>query len=466
MATRAHSQLVRQIAPADAFARLARRRGVFWLDSSFVRSPDARYSVMGCEPRWVFSAQADAWRLALHDGRLEHGGSGALEQLDALLDAGAAAWAADATELPFAGGAVGWLAYDLGRQFETIDGTAADDLRLPDIRLAWYDAAIVWDHRSGESWLVGLDGERDAAVAQEELAAWLREPPMHFDLRLPDDHPEARSDMSRAEYTARVDAVRSGIARGEYYQLNLVQRFTCAHRRPSAATYLRLRALNPAPFAAFLAMDDGAVLSSSPERFVEITPGGDIRTCPIKGTRPRAATAADDAVHRAELLGSAKEQAELLMIVDLMRNDLGRVCVPGTVDVPRLHALESFATVHHLVGEVRGRLRPTVTRRELLRAVFPGGSITGAPKVSAMRAIDRFEPHRRGIAMGSIGYCSAHGRIDLNIAIRTIVTRRDTAYVAVGAGIVWDSEPQAEYAETLAKARALFEALGVTELET
>ena len=151
------------------------------------------------------------------------------------------------------------------------------------------------------------------------------------------------------------------------------------------------------------------------------------------------------------------------MIVDLLRNDLGRVCVPGSVAVDRLHALESFATVHHLVGEVRGQLQPDVTRRALLRAVFPGGSITGAPKVSAMRAIDRLEPHRRGIGMGALGYFSAHGRIDLNIAIRTIVSQRGIAYMPVGAGIVWDSDPAAEYAETLAKARALFTALGVRE---
>ncbi|HEY0946953.1 MAG TPA: anthranilate synthase component I family protein, partial [Opitutaceae bacterium] len=203
----------------------------------------------------------------------------------------------------------------------------------------------------------------------------------------------------------------------------------------------------------------------SPERFIEVEPEGRIRTCPIKGTRPRGGTPAEDRDRVAELCASAKERAELLMIVDLLRNDLGRVCATGSVRVERLHALESFATVHHLVGEVSGRLRPEVTLGALLRAVFPGGSITGAPKVSALQLIDRLEPHRRGIFMGAMGYVSGHGRIDLNIAIRTILSRGGQAHFGVGAGIVWDSDPAAEYAETLAKGRALFAALGVASPE-
>jgi para-aminobenzoate synthetase component 1 len=272
----------------------------------------------------------------------------------------------------------------------------------------------------------------------------------------------AHSDLTAQEYRDRVGWVREGIGRGEYYQLNLVQRFEAPLRESPAALYRRLRASNPAPFSAYLSTDTFTVLSSSPERFLEVTPGGRVRTCPIKGTRPRAADAVADAALQQELLASPKERAELLMIVDLLRNDLGRVCVPGSVQVERLNALESFATVHHLVGEVQGQLRPGLTRRELLRAVFPGGSITGAPKVSAMQAIDRLEPHRRGIGMGSIGYFSAHGRMDLAIAIRTIITHRERAYIPVGAGIVWDSDPAAEYAETLVKAQALLAALRVT----
>ncbi len=424
---------------------------------------------MGAEPTWVFTACGAGWEIQHEDGRRQssasdRSGRSALEVLDKVLDERHVPPAPGAPDLPFFGGAVGWLSYDLGRHFERVDGTARDDLQAPDIRLAWYDAAIVWDHTDDAVWLVSADSTAWTISAGDKLVAWLNGPAVPFES---DATPPAiaQSNLGRQAYMDRVGEIRDGIARGEFYQLNLVQRFDCVHRELPACTYLRLREQNPAPFAAYLDADEFAVLSSSPERFLEVTPAGQIRTCPIKGTRPRGSTAEADARLRHELVSSAKERAELLMIVDLLRNDLGRVCQPGSVKVVRLHALESFATVHHLVSEVHGELRPDVTRRELLRAVFPGGSITGAPKVSAMRAIDRLEPHRRGIGMGSLGYFSCHGRIDLNIAIRTIVATRGRAYVPVGAGIVWDSDPASEYAETLAKARALFAALGVTASE-
>lgn len=424
---------------------------------------------MGAVPVWVLRARDAAWEIQHEDGRRQSSacdlsGRSALEVLDQLLDERHVSPAPAAPDLPFFGGVVGWLSYDLGRQFEQVAGTAYDDLQAPDIRLAWYDAAIVWDHANDAIWVVGADSTARTVSACDKLVAWLEAPAVPF---VSDAAPAAmaQSNLGRRAYMERVAEIRDGIARGEFYQLNLVQRFDCVHRETPARTYLRLREQNPAPFAAYLDADEFGVLSSSPERFLEVAPTGEIRTCPIKGTRPRGASAEADAQLRAELLGSAKERAELLMIVDLLRNDLGRVCQPGSVKVERLHALESFATVHHLVGEVHGKLRRDVTRRELLRAVFPGGSITGAPKVSAMRAIDRLEPHRRGIGMGSLGYFSCHGRIDLNIAIRTIVATRGRAYVPVGAGIVWDSDPASEYAETLAKARPLFAALGVTTFE-
>jgi para-aminobenzoate synthetase component I len=459
---RAQAMTLAALKPADAFARLVPRRDVFWADSSLRRSGDGRYSVMSCEPRWVFTAKDDRWQLRSGDDRRQSGATGALAQLDALLDELRVEPPDAAPDLPFVGGAMGWLSYDLGRQFEQIDGTAIDDLAVDDIRLAWYDAAVVWDHECEAVWLVDVGGDRGAS-ARVELLGHLEREPMNLAHAAP-AYGKATSDMSPSDYVGAVRVVGEGIARGEFYQLNVVQRFACARRESAATTYLRLRELNPAPFSAYFATEGWTVLSSSPERLLEVTPGGRVRTCPIKGTRPRADSAEGDAARRSELVSSAKERAELLMIVDLLRNDLGRVCVPGSVTVARLHALESFATVHHLVGEVEGQLRAGVTRRELLRAVFPGGSVTGAPKVSAMQAIDRLEPHRRGIAMGALGYISAHGRIDLNIAIRTIVCRGDTAYVAVGAGIVADSDPQAEYTETLVKARALFAALRVREV--
>lgn len=454
------AQIVRMppIESPQAFARLAHRRAVCWLDSSLARAGDGRFSVLACDPRWVFSAKGDEWSYSDDEGR-KSCGRRPLEKLDQLL-AERRCDAPAEPELPFYGGAIGWLSYDLGRQFERFEGTAHDDLGVPDLWFAWFDAAIVWDHAAMVAWLVGTNGN-DGRRAMDALRAVVEIAPR---ARNADVRPSAvtcHCDFRREDYMAGVAAVRGAIARGEYYQLNLVQRFECPINEPPSATYLRLRELNPAPFAAYIGAEDIAVLSSSPERFLEVRPDRSVRTCPIKGTRPRASDPVEDAARIRELLASEKERAELLMIVDLLRNDLGRVCRPGTVAVARLHALESFATVHHLVGEVGGQLRPDVTLAELIRAVFPGGSITGAPKVSAMRAIDRLEPHRRGIGMGAIGYFSAHGRIDLNIAIRTIVCRGGRAYIPVGAGIVWDSDPATEYDETLAKAKALFAALGV-----
>lgn len=449
-------------APTEAFRRLARRRGVFWLDSSLRRKDDGRFSIMGCEPRSVFVARGGKWRIERAGEIVERGIGAPLGKLEELV-AAHRLLPGDEAELPFWGGAVGWFSYDLGRQFETFSGTAEEDLPVPDIRLAWHDAAIVWDHPAERAWLVGAGWERDPEAAIGELAGWLQAPLPDRAENVAPDPGDFASDLRRGEYLARVGEARECIARGEIYQVNLVQRFECAQREPPAATYLRLRELNPAPFAVYLDAGDLAVLGSSPERFIAVDPAGHIRACPIKGTRPRGRTPAEDAAQARALLESEKERAELLMIVDLIRNDLGRVCEFGSVRVGRLHALESFATVHHLVGEVEGQLRKEVKLGDLLRAVFPGGSITGAPKISALRLIDRLERHRRGIFMGALGYLSAHGRIDLNIAIRTIICRGERAYFQVGAGIVWDSDAAAEYEETLAKGRALFAALGARE---
>ena len=456
-----HARLFPAAAPADVFFRLAQRAGVFWLDSSLTRPDDGRYSIMGCEPRWVFVAAGQAWRIE-RDGRpIEQGTVGSLAKIEELLAAHRVV-PSSSPDLPFWGGAVGWFSYDLGRQFESVEESASADVFTPDIRLAWHDAAIIWDHRAAQTWLVGADGERPAEVAMRELAAWSEAPSPEVEIaRTPQKCGLATSDLQRESYLAKVQEIRASIARGEVYQANLTQRFACTFCDEPSAIYLRLRELNPAPFALYQAAGGTVVLSSSPERFLEVSPHGHIRTCPIKGTRPRGRTPEEDQVQREELMTSAKERAELLMIVDLLRNDLGRVCEFGSIKVPRLHSLESFATVHHLVGEVTGQLRPEVGLGGLLRAVFPGGSITGAPKVAALRLIERLEPHRRGIGMGALGYVSAHGRIDLNVAIRTIICRDGRAYFHLGAGIVWDSDPAAEYEETLVKGRALFEALGV-----
>ena len=438
--------------PAVAFARLQGRRGIFWLDSSRTEGASGRYSILGCEPFGVFQVRGDAWEFSL-DGQVAAQGRGDPgKELERRL--GEYGVAPDpARPVPFCGGAVGFLGYELGAPGSE---PAADG--APDAHLGWYDAAAVWDHVTGRAWLVGAGWRRPAERAAAELGEWLGGSAAATVPVFP-AATRVEGDFTRERYEAAVRKVRGRIAEGEIYQMNLAQRFTCPSVESPAHLYRRLRDLNPAPMGAYLEAGDWTVLSSSPERFIEVE-GGRIRTFPVKGTRPRGRTPAEDEARRRELAASEKERAELLMIVDLMRNDLGRVCRFGTVQVRRLHDLETFATVHHLVGEVEGELRPDVGTAELLRAVFPGGSITGAPKVRAQQVIAALEPVARGIFSGSIGYWSACGRIDLNIAIRTIVCHRGQASFHVGAGIVWDSDPAFEYEETLAKGEALLAALG------
>jgi para-aminobenzoate synthetase component 1 len=269
---------------------------------------------------------------------------------------------------------------------------------------------------------------------------------------------EPVSNFTKVEYLDRVRRVREYIAAGDVYQINLTQRFSARFTGDRYALYRRLRAASPAAFAAYLNAGDFQVLSSSPESFLRLA-GRELETRPIKGTRRRGATPEADARQREELLASAKDRAELLMIVDLERNDLGRVCEPGSVQVDELHRLETHPTVHHLVATVRGRLRPECDALDAVRAAFPGGSITGAPKIRAMQIIDELETVRRHVYTGAIGWLGFDGNCDLNIAIRTILCHAGRAHYHAGGGVVWDSEPEAEFQETLDKGRAMREAL-------
>jgi para-aminobenzoate synthetase component 1 len=270
-----------------------------------------------------------------------------------------------------------------------------------------------------------------------------------------------RSNFTKDKYLTAIRRAKAYIAAGDIYQVNLSQRFSGPLPVPPFDLYTRLRARNPAPFAAFLDFGEMQILSSSPERFLQVEARTrQVRTRPIKGTRPRGNTPEQDADLGRELLLSEKDRAELVMIVDLERNDLGRVCETGSVHVPELMVLERDPTVHHLVSTVAGRLPPERNRMDLLRAMFPGGSITGAPKIRAMEIIAELEPTRRGVYTGSIGWLGFTGDMDLNIAIRTFVVRDGMAHFQVGGGIVADSDPEEEYEETLHKGRALMEALG------
>ncbi len=352
---------------------------------------------------------------------------------------------------------MGYLAYELGRHIEKLPGTAVDDLGLPELCFAFYDRVLAHDYREERTWLAAVHPEDPGAVLREARLALEAEPP---DYPSPGGAREASfvSNFTREEYLEAVRRVKEYILAGDIYQANLSQRFRAPLREHPWTLYRRLRRLNAAPFAAYFNAVEGQVLSSSPERFLKGT-GRRVETRPIKGTRRRSSDPEEDRRLAEELQASAKDRAELSMIVDLERNDLGRVCEYGSVQVEEHAVIEHYATVHHLVSTVVGELHEGRDVVDLLKASFPGGSITGAPKIRSMEIIDELEPTARSVYTGSIGYLGYNGDFDLNIAIRTVIVKGDAAYFQVGGGIVADSVPDDEYQETLDKGKAIFATL-------
>jgi para-aminobenzoate synthetase component 1 len=368
---------------------------------------------------------------------------------------------------PFVGGLVGYLSYDLGRRFERIPTVATDDQPLPLVRLALHDWVIAWDRRTGEAWLGGRATDGDVGRLRRRLAA-VRERLGRPMSAAPDAEVGPfvfRSGLDRSAFESGVERVRDAIARGEIYQANLTRRLETAFGGDPWPVFRRLRTGDPALFAAYLDLGERrALLSASPEPFLSVTAGGLVATDPIKGTRPRGRTREEDRALACELLASGKDQAENVMIVDVLRNDLGRVCVPGTVRVPRFLRLERTAAVQHLVTTVTGQLRPGRGPFELLAASFPGGSITGAPKIRAMQLLERLEPVRRGPYTGALGWIGPDGAMATSILIRTFVADGERLTLHVGGGITWGSDPADEWDETVAKARGPLGAIGGREV--
>jgi para-aminobenzoate synthetase component 1 len=365
-------------------------------------------------------------------------------------------------EVPFAGGAIGFLAYDLGRRFERLPSIAVDDVGAPEMAVGIYDWACIVDHVKRRAWLAGAG--RDERTFDEWDGLLERLHPAEPAAALLDEEEftatsAVRSSFDAKSYRAAFERVQAHIRDGDCYQVNLTRRFDADVRGHSWPAYLNLRRLSPAPFSAYLGFPGVDVLSSSPERFLRVV-AGRVETKPIKGTRPRSPDPARDAALAAELRSSAKDRAENVMIVDLLRNDLGKACEPGSVEVEKLFDVESFANVHHLVSTVVGRLAADRHPLDLVRGAFPGGSITGAPKLRAMQIIEELEPQRRSIYCGCIGYVGFDGDVDLNIAIRTLVRRGDRLFAWAGGGVVADSRVEAEYQEGLDKASALLAVLG------
>jgi para-aminobenzoate synthetase component 1 len=383
---------------------------------------------------------------------------------------------------PFLGGLVGFLGYDLGHALERLPSLAVDDQGLPPMRLALHDWVVAWDRRTGEAWLAGraVDGDaRRLARRLDDVHARLTTPTPPTTARPSgdpaDDHDDGpltfRSGLPRRAYEAGVEAVRQHIAAGDLYQANLTRRLETPFAGDPWARYRRLRTGDPSLFSAYLDLGSSpetghprALLSASPEPFLSLDADGTVATDPIKGTRPRGRDRKEDRALACELLTSAKDRAENVMIVDVLRNDLGRVCLPGTVRVPRLCRLERTAAVQHLVSTVTGRLAPGRDAFDLLAASFPGGSITGAPKIRAMELLEGLEPVRRGPYTGALGWIGPDGAMQTSILIRMFVADGRRLTLHVGGGITWGSDPAAEWEETVAKARGPLGAIGGEEV--
>ncbi len=455
------------VSPPAAFNIFRNRPYAYLLESGLVHQNLGRYSFAGADPFLVFSSRGRRCSVRYREGYTVYSEENPFDSLQKLLER----YTDDSfADIPLScGGAVGYFSYDMGRHLERIPSCAENDLNIPECIMAFYDRGIIIDHINNESYLfsTGLPFQKDKRklIACERLAE-LKEMCERNDYseggKLDIRGDDLSSNFSKENYLRAVEKALDYIGRGDIYQVNMTQRLEARLKSDPWDLYRSLRKINPAPFASYLSFPEVTVVSSSPERFLR-QDGNYIETRPIKGTRRRGKTPEEDGVLRQELLDSKKDRAELVMIVDLERNDLSRVCQTGTVSVPELLTLEEYATVYHLVATVTGNLAPEKSIIDVLKASFPGGSITGAPKIRAMEIIEELEPVRRGIYTGSIGYIDFSRRADLNIVIRTMLIKKERVYLQVGGGIVADSSPEDEYQETLDKARALLNALGFQE---
>lgn len=422
--------------PVAFFAPLADDPLAVLLDSAAGGDPRSRYSYIAADPVDVL-VDDDSAPFARLKARLAARHGDALAGLP-----------------PFQGGFAGWLSYDLGRHLERLPPPCPAQPTFPDCVLGEFNAVAAFDHRQGQAWVVGE--EKAARHLRDRLMAAPALPPVDW---LPGG--QAHADLSRDQYQARIAQVVDYIHAGDVFQVNLAQRFTAA--APAGLTaftlYRRMRHLAPGPFSAFVAGDGCALAAVSPERFLSVDGAGHVESRPIKGTRPRHAAPRHDRALAEELANSAKDRAENLMILDLMRNDLSRVCAIGSVRAPSRMRLESFPAIHHLVSVVTGTLRPDLGAVDLLEAAFPPGSITGAPKIRAMEIIAELETAPRGPYCGAYGWFGDDGAMDLAVAIRVAAWRDGQVAIHAGGGITAESDPAAEYDETLVKAGPILRAL-------
>ena len=425
-----------------------------WLDSCRPFSAQGRYDIISADPSRLLSTR---------EGRTQDKGrhqshSRTDNPFDLVAEAIAPLRTQAYKDLPFCGGALGYFGYDLGRRLETLPIDAVADIALPDMQVGIYDWAIVQDHQQQHAWLICLPScpapqRRDLLLrCGEAHTAAGSETANTFTIN------GFQANIKQEAYTSAIARIHDYIRSGDCYQVNYTQRFSAACQGDSYQAYRHLRQVLPSPFSGYMGMEQGAILSHSPERFLHLA-GQQVETKPIKGTIPRGSDPSSDSDNALQLQQSAKDRAENLMIVDLLRNDLSKTCELGSVRVPELFALESYPNVHHLVSTVTGSLRTDQSPIDLLKGCFPGGSITGAPKLRAMEIIEELEPTRRSVYCGSLGYISANGNMDTNIAIRTLVRDGNQLHCWGGGAITADSTAAAEYQESLDKIDVLMRAL-------
>jgi para-aminobenzoate synthetase component 1 len=456
--------------PPSVFQLFHDKPNSCFLDSGMDPQRLGRYSFIGTDPFLIMTSSGNEINLVEHEShKIEQGNP--FNVLGRFLET----YKLDAQQapVPFLGGAIGYLSYDLCHFIERLPLSTEDDLNFPESYFAFYDTIIAFDNLENKAYIIStgfpeLNEDKRAKRARQRLNS-IKKKLGSRAIHIPQDNPRfnpdteavLKSNFTHEDYIKAIEKARDYIIAGDIFQVNISQRFQTELTMPPYELYQRLRRINPAPFSAYLNFDGITIISASPERFLRVDEDS-VETRPIKGTRPRGENPEQDARLAQELLSSIKDKAENVMIVDLERNDLGRVCQYGSVVVTELAILETFPTVFHLTSTVTGKLKPGISRVDLLKATFPGGSITGAPKVRSMEIIDELEPTRRSVYTGAIGYLSFSNNLDLNIVIRTFLIKGQKAYFQAGGGIVYDSDPQAEYEETLHKVKALLQALQLT----
>jgi len=447
--------LTKDITPLDFFTPLANEPWAMWLDSGHSEHIDVCFDILVWQPIVTLCTYGDKTNIHhIKTNKIEVSEQDPLYLLKSVQQQFLEKSVSSEQDLPFLGGALGYFAYDLGRRFEKLPTQAEQDIFLPEMAVGIYAQAVIFDHKRNQYFLICQEEKRLAlelylhtiinkkknqTVKQENFvltSSW-------------------QSNMNKASYNEKFKQVQQLLSSGDCYQINLAQRFSSTYQGNEFQAYVALRSENKAPFSAFIRLENTAILSVSPERFLQLSQGK-VQSKPIKGTTPRSANKQQDDINAQQLINSIKDRAENVMIVDLLRNDISKVCKANSVIVPKLFEIESFPAVHHLVSTVEGQLDEQYDACDLLRGAFPGGSITGAPKIRAMEIIEQLEPHRRSVYCGSIGYISTCGTMDTSVTIRTLICQKNKnnqgkIYCSAGGGLVADSIAASEYQETFDK---------------